>query len=337
MEELAKNLSQYLDKSPFVLVDVGASGGTKDNWMLLRKYIQVIGFEPDKREFINLSRQQEGESIKYLNTALYSEKTSLDFFLARKQQVSSLLRPNQKFLNSFENPKRFDVLEVVKIETDTLDNQLRKHKISDVDFIKLDTQGSELFILQGSEQILRESTFGLEIEVEFSQIYQDQPLFSDVDQLLRKLGFQLFDLRPCYWQRAVGKIKKNKGQIVFADAIYLRDIENLNSILGTIEDDAKRKAKLIKSLLICLIYNHRDYGLELFETYKNLFNEREISLLTRNLEGKMYSLLDIGMKIPNFKGRGKLSNGLFNLWKILQPKYTRCVVYLQDGQRIERW
>jgi FkbM family methyltransferase len=317
---------------------VGASGGTKDNWMLLRKYIQVIGFEPDKREFANLIRQKKENSTKYLNTALYSEKASLDFFLARKQRVSSLLRPNEKFLSSFENPKRFDVLEVVKIETDTLDNQVREHKIGDVDFVKLDTQGSELFILKGAEQILRDSTFGLEIEVEFTQIYQDQPLFSDVDHFVRKFGFQLFDLRPCYWDRKVGNIsEKMKGQIIFADAIYLKSIESLNSYLGKIDDYEKRKAKLIKSLLICLIYNHRDYGLELFEIHKNLFDEKEIRLFRQALEGKVSSSLGIGMRIPNFKGRARLSDGLYNLWKILQPKFARCIVYLRDGQRLEKW
>ena len=81
------------------------------------------------------------------------------------------------------------------MSTDTLDSQLALHAIDDIDFIKMDTQGCELPILQGSTVTL-ERTVGMQIEVAFSPIYQDQPLFSDVAAHLGR-GRRAFD--PTGW------------------------------------------------------------------------------------------------------------------------------------------
>ena len=42
----------------------------------------------------------------------------------------------------------------MRVETVTLDNQLQGNSIEDVDFLKIDTQGSELSILQGAKETL---------------------------------------------------------------------------------------------------------------------------------------------------------------------------------------
>src|SRR5207248_2510884 len=62
-----------------------------------------------------------------------------------------------------------------------------------VDFIKLDTQGSELDILQGAGFLL-DDCLGLQLEVMFSPLYEGQPLFADVDTYLRSRGFVLWRL-----------------------------------------------------------------------------------------------------------------------------------------------
>ena len=40
---------------PFVLVDAGARGGLKRNWAAARPHLRVIGFEPDRREYLRLT------------------------------------------------------------------------------------------------------------------------------------------------------------------------------------------------------------------------------------------------------------------------------------------
>jgi len=74
----------------------------------------------------------------------------------------------------------------------SMDECLHLHQ-GDLDFIKLDTQGSELDILKGSDKILRSPLIGLEIEMEFISLYKDQPLFGDVVNFLGSKNFQFID------------------------------------------------------------------------------------------------------------------------------------------------
>ena len=73
--EFTKYYAQY----PLVLADIGASGGLEPNWRFAKKYLSIIGFEPDTREFFNLKRR-ENSNTKYLNIGLYSKKTSLNYY-----------------------------------------------------------------------------------------------------------------------------------------------------------------------------------------------------------------------------------------------------------------
>ena len=63
-----------------------------------------------------------------------------------------MLEPNREFLDRFPHAGRFYVLSTQSIAVDTLDTQIREHGVDDVDFIKIDTQGSEIDILKGGKK-----------------------------------------------------------------------------------------------------------------------------------------------------------------------------------------
>lgn len=111
--------------------------------------------------------------------------------------MSSGYQTNINFLSKFPDVKRFDVTKQITIKADTLNNQLQKNDISAVDFIKIDTQGYELPILKGGADYL-DNVIGLEIEVEFAPLYENQALFGDVDSFVRGYGFELFDIKKYY-------------------------------------------------------------------------------------------------------------------------------------------
>ena len=314
------SFSEYYERFPLVLVDVGASGGLSHSWDRARKHLSVIGFEPDDRALAALADSPDSHGVTYLNYALHNRKATVDFHHARKQETSSLLQFNRAFLNRFPEPERFDVLETVQVEADTLDRQLREQQINDVDFIKLDTQGTELFILQGATTVIDDAVFGLEIEVEFAPIYQDQPLFSDVDSFMRELGFQLMDLRPCYWKRAVGlDCEGSKGQLIFADSLYVRKSEEFAERLQRIQDQASKKAKALEALSVCIIYGYLDYAMEILEATEDVFsageNNRIVDLLQRETASSR--------RIPNFRGSGRIANLIHKLGCALAPDQGR--------------
>ncbi len=309
--------SKYYQKYPLVLADVGASGGIESNWKLAQKYLQLIGFEPDESEFSNLKRKENGK-VKYLNTGLYNEKVPLTYYLTEKQQTSSIFKPNRKFLDEFPEANRFDITRDATIQADTLDNQFKIHNIADTDFIKVDTQGSELFILEGAISTLKNHVFGVEVEVEFVEMYQSQPLFSDVDRFMRGQGFWLFDIQSAYWKRAIGKsYYKKRGQLIYGNVLYLRTWESF-CILIQQWQGAEKKAKILKALAICFLYGYFDYAMELFCKTAPLFDEAD----RQAIEKKIKTSQRCSSRIPNFKGRRKIADMVYSLWEFLEPTHN---------------
>jgi len=311
----------YYRDFPLVLIDVGARGGLKDNWKRAEGHLKVIGFEPDGEEFEKLTGSAKGPSTRYLNTTLYRNRDVIELNIARKRGVSSILNPDRKFLDSFPDSGRYDIVKKVRLEADTLDNQLKLNNIEDVDFIKIDTQGSELYIMEGARRTIENSVFGLEVEAGFVGTYEKQPLFSDVDNYIRKSGFYLFDLQHNYWKRKSGtSYGGSKGQIIFADAVYLRTPESFGDMLDkSYKEEIARKAKILKAISTCIIYGYLDYAVEIFERSKTLFSKEENRIL---MDG-MRKEIRISNKIPNFFGRGKLSDVFYALYKVFHPEGKR--------------
>ncbi|MFC1577261.1 FkbM family methyltransferase, partial [Candidatus Omnitrophota bacterium] len=140
--------NKYFEKHPIKLIDVGASGGIQSNWKKAERYLSLIGFEPDKRSFSELKKAATAKKV-YLDKALYKDKEKIDFHFTRVKTASSIFAPRQGFLRQFPESERFETQDVLKVEADRLDSQLTERGIGDIDFIKLDTNGSELYILEG--------------------------------------------------------------------------------------------------------------------------------------------------------------------------------------------
>jgi len=299
-------------EQPLVLVDVGARGGLRGNWLPARRHLRLVGFEPDKREHGHLVRQVEDDqgSSTFLDVALHDRRGPLQLHVARDRGLSSIFEPNRGFLSSFPDADRFDTSEIQQVDADTLDNQLAAHGLNDVDFVKADTQGSELFVLQGASRALASSVVGVEVEVEFAPIYRDQPLFADVDRFLRELGYLLFDLRPCHWKRTAGRgLGGPYGQIVWADALYLKSLPALSAALGD-REPALRKGKLLKAVSVALLYGYYDYALEMVRGIHEVLSPDEREAIEARLhEGGNRQGMD-------FPGRRAIAAALHRLWRL---------------------
>jgi len=310
-KQILKNVSQ---NNMFTLVDIGSMGGIEKEWKQVGDAIKVIGFEPDKREFNKLNNSK---NHLYLNCVLFSESVDQNFYVSRQSGKSSIYRPNTEVLKVFPDIERFDIVEEVSFGAEkvkNLDDVLRDNEILDADFLKLDTQGSELSILKGSQKCLNESILGLKIEVEFLEIYKNQPLFADVDIFMRSKGFELIDLRRFFWKRKEYASFRGKGQIAFADALYFKNIDKFIVSIESREELYKR-AKIIKFVTVCVIYGIHDYAFSILN--KSLENKlideelyREIVDLIRKHDKKQWNI--------SFKGSGKL---LVKLDKILRKSY----------------
>lgn len=299
-------------RHPLVLVDAGARGGLRDNWAGARRHLRLIGFEPDKREYAELAKQVAGDDRTiFFDVALHNTSGPLRLHIARDRGLSSIFEPDRRFLDAFPEADRFDTIEIAEIEAETLDNLLRTRGIDDVDFLKVDTQGSELFVLQGAARALESLAVGIEVEVEFTPIYQGQPLFADVDRYASSLGYQLFDVRPCYWKRAAGRgIGGPRGQIIWADALYLKGVPALRRTLAALEPD-RRTAKLLKAISVAVLYGYYDYALEILHECGEDLADSDRALIARRLGTAGAS--GVFHRLP---GRRRLASAFHRLWQL---------------------
>jgi len=301
---------------PLTLIDVGASGGISSLWTPHRRYLRIIGFEPDSRAFEALRIQQD-RLIRFFNIGLHRHKSDISFYLTRRQQCSSCFVPNRSLLDRFNNPERLDIIEKNKISCASLDEVLPEANLTDVDFIKLDTQGSELAILEGSASVLADSVFGLEIEVSFAELYNGQPLFADVDSFVRQKGFDLIDLCTMSWKHSVGRsLGFAKGRVMWADTLYFRQPKIMRKILKNM-DETLALSKLLRALSVCQLYGFFDYAIELLDiAASDMLSKEDISYLQNHLNDQT----PIFSRIPNFPGRKWLASRLIQMSKWITPK-----------------
>ncbi len=239
-----KKINEFPKLDGISLVDIGSSYDIQPRWKKIKKILNYHGFEPNKDLHDKLKNKNK-DCLSY-NVYPYlisdkKEETTLN--ICHNPGVSSIFKPNFKFLSKFKNSARFKVIKELNIEANYLDNlNLRK-----VDFIKIDIQGAELKALNGSVNTIKE-TIGIEIEVEFQKMYEEQPIFGDINNFIKNQKFEFIDfLLIKRWER---NNENSFGQAIFADALYLRTPEFANENFDS--------NKMSKFILILLLYNKFD-------------------------------------------------------------------------------
>jgi FkbM family methyltransferase len=186
-------LAALLDR-PLTVVDVGCRWGFADTWTPFGRHINLIGFDPDSEECARIAREYLGRSnVQLVPAALGATTGPATLHQTVEPACSSLYPPALELLRLRPELACIDRVNSKSVHLNTLDNWSEAAGVTGLDYLKLDTQGSELDVLHGAERALG-SVRALEVEVEFNEIYRGQPLFGDVDRFLRERGFVLWRL-----------------------------------------------------------------------------------------------------------------------------------------------
>lgn len=202
-DDALKIIALLIPNNP-VIIEAGAYDGG-DTVKLAHIWPQghIYAFEPVPELYKKVAdATKKVNNVSSYCLALADKEGTSEFFVS-SQDVS----PNEPFASgSLLAPKKHlteypNILfnKKITIPTTTVDLWTAKNKIDHVDFIWLDTQGSELFILKNSVKTLK-NVKAIWVEVEFIEAYKNQPLFSDIKDWLENQGFRLESLRlACDW------------------------------------------------------------------------------------------------------------------------------------------
>jgi len=182
----------------FYCVDVGSRGGF-DELRTLRSSLHVYSLDADPAAPLG---SHQFASFHHFPLALHSSTGERDFFLTTHPSFSSLLEFDARAFTrhfglmpgSAEWARGLEPLRKQTAKTETADNFFRSQNLERIDFLKLDTQGTELEILKGAREYLSDARIAvIKTEVSFLPVYRDQCTFSDIDRLLKEYGFMYVD------------------------------------------------------------------------------------------------------------------------------------------------
>jgi FkbM family methyltransferase len=212
------------------VVDIGANpidSAPPYAGLLQAGYADVVGFEPNREALAKLETLK-GPNETYLSHAV-GDGRKHTLHLCAASGMTSLLEPNLKVLSLFHGfPNWAQVIATEKLKTVRLDDV---PETEGVHLIKIDIQGGELMVFKNAVKRLA-STLVIHTEVEFMQMYVDQPLFADVELFLRQQGFvfhRFFPLTSRVIQPMLidNNIYAGMSQTLWADAIFVRDFTRL--------------------------------------------------------------------------------------------------------------
>lgn len=277
------------------ILDIGAMSTSTPRYQSLvdQGFARLVEIEPNDRSLRSLSDDQKERFVG----AYLGNGDPAVFHDTCHPGCSSLLEPDPDVINTFHTiacgptTANFTVLRKRPVQTVRLDD-LRD--LSPVDYLSIDTQGSELSILANGTRVLAD-TLVLETEVEFLRLYKNQPLFGHLQIALDELGFvfhKLIDIvgRPARgWDITPPLLPVS--QMLWADAIFIRDFNKLDLFSDT---DLLKSATILNDVYLSYDIAHlhlrehdRRNGGELAMAYMTKFTEvRPTHRLYGNFKGK---------------------------------------------------
>ena len=287
MSDVINNLLSNLDIHP-VLIDVGASGTTPEIWDSIAQNSIYVGFDPDLREIQELPDNRFHRAI-IVNEAITSEETSDEvlFYLTKSPYCSSVLEPDLNSLSNYIFSDLFAIERETKVQATTLNSVVERLSLTGVNWLKVDTQGTDLRIFNSLKNDSRSQLLAIDIEPGLIDAYKGEDLFVDAHKDLVKQGFWLSDLNvfgEVRLKRAtLDKIvnidneltaelvssyhKKSPG---WCEARYLRTIDWL--IQSNLE-----KHHYIMLWVFALLDRQFGFAIELAFEYEKIFGSDDIS------------------------------------------------------------
>ncbi len=277
------------DAEPFTLLDVGCSGGISQFWRVFEPSLYAVGIDPVVTECERLNEQEHNPNVRY-HPVFVGLPDDHPFVEKRGKQepwggnpwnrlsaqlASDILRGKvrEKDKLSVLNDWKGSVLADPKSKIG-VDELVRREKLLNLDFIKVDVDGYDLDVILSAETITKSSpVLGYTLEVNFYGSPSDTDhTFHNTDRLMRQWGFDLFGLSfrrysaaalpaPFEWD---GPAQTILGRPYQGDAVYLRDPMNAGT-KGAPPSLSLSPCKMLKLACLFECFGLPDHAAELIQ------------------------------------------------------------------------
>jgi FkbM family methyltransferase len=188
---------QEFKSKPPVFVDLGASGGLPKSWEVFAPYSVAVAFDADTRNFkVEDSNSSKWHRLIKINRiVIEGAEGAVDFYLTKSPGCSSSLSPDNESLEPWLFADLFEVVEVANLPSVSLATTLAQERIDYVDWIKLDTQGTDLRIFASLSDRIRREALVVEFEPGIMDAYKGEDKLHQVLEYMDSLPFFLSDMK----------------------------------------------------------------------------------------------------------------------------------------------
>lgn len=190
-------------------VDVGGHRGDYSKFLLgIGCFDKVYSFEPLPENFIFLKELSAREGVGFFPVlkALGAQKGSLNINYDEDLATASLLQYEKNYHSLGARQTKL-------VEVDTLDDFLRSFPSGRLAFLKIDTQGNDLAVIDGGSRVIARDRPIIQVEFIFSKMYEGQCSPKDLISSLSKLKYILYSVNNIHVSQ--------QGRLAFCDALFV--------------------------------------------------------------------------------------------------------------------
>ena len=224
-ENFDEIIKRFVSPNP-VIFDVGANiGQSIDRFKNNFKKPTIHSFEPIKSEFQTIKNKFGKQENIILNNIALGEKQEikkLNITAGTGNSSFNKINPGTKWLQTrskqFNTSENNYVTKIEDVKIETLDDYCKKNNVDKIDVLKIDTQGYEDKVIQGSLETMKKNKIGIIItEIMFDDVYDKSFSFSDLEKYLIPNNF-----------RMVGVDMANNN--IFSGLVFCADVMYFNQI-----------------------------------------------------------------------------------------------------------